>query len=374
MILRWQNLLGILIGLVLAAGILGLWQSRGTRRPGPMIADYGGPLRSITLQYTRGAEFTWPIYREFLRWQSPELNVRVICPDEPDFVDFKQHVDVALPHLRPLFTHHRMTPWSRDRWLLLAASADAPATLLAPRGELLQETWPERAGDSRIAQDIASELSSRVVARRSGLYFDAGDFLADGPYVFVSPAVLRRNLQHTVETREALVEALRLELGREPVLLDAAPDHHLGMYMMSAGNNTLVVADPSLGQPLFATEGETARRLPGGADFSSETQKRFDSVAEAAQSKGFRVIRIPVVPSRDDSKVYLTYVNVLLDVRDGKPIVFMPTYSGQEHLNAATQQIWESLGYAVRPIDCTTAFIHGGTLHCMVNVLERQSH
>ena len=30
-----------------------------------------------------------------------------------------------------------------------------------------------------------------------------------------------------------------------------------------------------------------------------------------------------------------------------------------------------SLGYEVRPIDCTTVWQRGGTLHCLVNVLGR---
>jgi hypothetical protein len=29
------------------------------------------------------------------------------------------------------------------------------------------------------------------------------------------------------------------------------------------------------------------------------------------------------------------------------------------------------LGFEVRPVDCTSAYAHFGTLHCLVNVLRR---
>jgi hypothetical protein len=44
---------------------------------------------------------------------------------------------------------------------------------------------------------------------------------------------------------------------------------------------------------------------------------------------------------------------------------------GIEPLNAAARKVWESLGYEIRPVDCTSAYRHFGCLHCLVNVLYR---
>lgn len=370
---RWQTMVGIVLGLLLAAGILSLWRSHQSSASGPMIPDYGGPLKTITMQYTKDAQFTWPIYRAFLGQQSAALTVQVICPEPADYDELLAQLGPVPPQLQPLYTHHTQTPWSRDRWVLLAGTPERLPTVLAPRGEYQQEVWAQRAGDARVAEDIARALPTRYAFRRSTLYFDAGDFLADGAYVFVAPAVVRRNVQHTVETRADLLRALTLDLQREPVLLDAAPDHHVGMFMMSAGAQTIVVADPSLAQSVFTPDGAAAAGLAGGADFSAATQQRFDAVATVVRDKGFRVVRMPVVPARDDNKVYLTYVNVMLDLRAGQRIVYMPSYAGQERMNAAARKVWETLGYTVRQIDCTGAFMRGGTLHCLVNVLERAS-
>jgi hypothetical protein len=110
--------------------------------------------------------------------------------------------------------------------------------------------------------------------------------------------------------------------------------------------------------------------LPGGPDFTPETQHLFDAVAAQAAAAGYKVIRIPVVPARD-SRTYLTYVNVLLDRQGTQRIVYLPTYQGADGLNAAARAVWEGLGWQVRPVDCTSAYRHFGCLHCLVNVLAR---
>ena len=111
--------------------------------------------------------------------------------------------------------------------------------------------------------------------------------------------------------------------------------------------------------------------LPGGPDFTAPTQHLFDAVAAQCAAAGYKVVRIPVVPARD-GRTYLTYVNVLMDQQGGRRSVYLPFYRGVERLNAAARTVWESLGYEIRPVDCTTAYRHFGCLHCLVNVLRRR--
>ena len=77
---------------------------------------------------------------------------------------------------------------------------------------------------------------------------------------------------------------------------------------------------------------------------------------------------------------YITYVNVILDrippnaplnTGAGKQVVYMSSFQGQDRLNTAATKVWQSLGYEVRPVDCTTVWQKGGTLHCLVNVIRR---
>jgi hypothetical protein len=261
---------------------------------------------------------------------------------------------------------------------LAPAAEGGPTTLWSPRGEAAEEIWPARAGDERVGTDLATALAPAVWARRSSLYFDGGDFLADSQNVFVVPRVLQRNIQHTVIGQGDFLRVISGELKRPVILLDEAPDHHAAMFMASAGQRRMLVGDPGLARSLASAAGidpESAPQgilanLPGGPDFTPETQHLFDAVAARCAEEGYAAVRLPVVPARD-GRTYLTYVNVLLDQQGDRHIVYLPYYRGVEPLNAAARAVWENLRYEVRPVDCTDTYRHFGCLHCLVNVLSR---
>ena len=231
------------------------------------------------------------------------------------------------------------------------------------------ETWPQRAGDRRVAEDLAAALPD-VTWLRSGLHFDGGDFVADERAVFATPAVARRNIQHTVENRKELLDLLREQLGRRVILLADAPNHHAGMFMMPVGHNTILVGDPRLAREAMGDQPLGEDVMPPGLDLSDATRQNFDAVARRCEAAGYRVVRIPVVPGLD-GRTYLTYLNVILDERDEARIVYMPVYHHVAALNAAAGEVWRQLGYLVRPVDCSTAYKHGGSLRCLVNVVSR---
>ena len=377
---RRSTWLGAVIGAAAAAGVLALVGVRqDAQRPtGPALSECDGRLRALVIQYEpAGAEAVEPVYRQFLSQLRQDVTVYAVCPDQAAFDRLRGRVGEIPPRLEPILVGHAMTSWARDRWVALAPKRPGRATTLwLPRGEAGASLRAGRAGDERIGQDIAAALAPRVQALRSELYFDAGDFLADGENVFIVPRVLDRNIQNTVADRQEFLRLVGSALRRPVVLLEDAPEHHAGMFMMSVGGRTMLVGDPSLARaltPAATTAPASAAfpELPGGADFTLQTQRRFDAVARQCQAEGYTVVRIPVVPATD-GRTFLTYVNAIID-RDGpNRIVYMPCYRGAEPLNAAAEKVWQGLGYEVRPIDCTSVYRHFGCLHCLVNVLERQ--
>jgi hypothetical protein len=379
---RWQTPLGTTLGLLAGTAILALTGSP-ERKPvpsGPILPECDGHLREVVLQYEPAAkDIVAPVYRDFLRALDRDVSVHLVCPDRAAFDDFVAAVGPVPCGVTPILAGHPMTAWSRDRWVALMPATPGDATTLwSPRGEAGEEVWPARAGDERIGRDIAAALAPLVRARRSGLYFDGGDFLADGGTVFVMPRVLQRNIQQTVRSREEFLRLLSGELKRRVILLDEAPDHHAGMFMASVGGKTMLVGDPSQARELICAEMEQHDRaatnefmnLPGGPDFTAPTQHLFDAVAAQCSAAGYKVVRIPVLPARD-GRTYLTYVNALIDQQSGRRVVYLPFYRGVERLNAAARAVWDGLGYEIRPVDCTTAYRHFGCLHCLVNVLTR---
>jgi hypothetical protein len=380
--LRWQTIVGVILGLVAGGAILALTggPGRGPLPSGPILSECDGHLRELVLHYEPSAkEIVAPVYRDFLGALDTDVGVHIVCPDCPAFESFVATVGPVRCRVSPILAGHPITTWSRDRWVALApAAAGGATTLWSPRGEAGDEIWPARAGDERVGRDIAAALAPAVRARRSGLFFDGGDFLADGDTVFVMPRVLQHNIQQTVGSREELLAILSRELKRRVILLDEAPDHHAGMFMASVGGKTMLVGDPGLARELVSAEmGHDDQAttnefmgLPGGPDFTPPTQHLFDAVVGQCEAAGYRVVRIPVVPAQD-GRTYLTYVNVLMDQQGTRRLVYLPFYRGVEPLNTAARKVWESLGYEIRPVDCTTAYRHFGCLHCLVNVLYR---
>jgi len=377
---RWQTITGMALGLLAGVAVLSIAGSGGggghhtAGRPpspaGPILSECDGRLAELVIHYEPSAKDSVArVYHDFLGALENDVLVHVVCPDQAAFAELTTIAGPLKCRLFPVVVNHPMTTWSRDRWVALTPAADGgPTTLLSPLGEAADEIWPARAGDARVGMDLAKAMAPAVTAVRSGLYFDGGDFLADGANVFVVPRVLQRNIQHTVATREEFLKILSDRLGRPVILLDNSPDHHAGMFMVAVGQGRMLVGDPGLGRRTAATG--SLPDLPGGPDFTPETQHRFDAVAAQCAAAGYQVTRLPVIPACD-GRSYLTYANVLLDQRGGRHIVYLPFYDGVESLNAAARAIWIGLGYEVRPVDCTTIYRHFGCLHCLVNVLRR---
>jgi hypothetical protein len=374
---RFHALLGIGLGLVVSAAVLSLHDGGRGRGPaaGPLISECDGSLRRLVVQYAAGADdAVMPTYRSFFRQLPAGVEVCVVSPTEDEFRALLSGVGPTECRLRPVIVGHPITSWARDRWLALGPEAGRPTTLLHSRAEDGAAVWPAREGDQRSADDLAAALAPEVRARQSDLYFDGGDVDADGETAFVRPNVLLRNVQRTVATRDELIASLSGLLRRRVVLLDGAPDHHVGMYLMPVGGRTVLVGDPKRAEALLAEAPEEAAAvatfLPDGPDFSEANVASFEAVADRCRNAGYRVVRIPIVPGHD-GRTYLTYVNGIIDERDGRRTIYVPEYSFAGRLNRAAAAVWSDLGYEVRPVECDGCARCFGTLHCLVNVLRR---
>lgn len=378
----WRVRWGVMLGACVAAVFIATGGHRSVApgsvegEGGPLLSDCDGAIEELVIQYVpEAAPIVDTAYREFLRQVPGEVTVHVVCPGKDAFDDLVARVGPVPCELSSVFTDHPMTSWARDRWLALAPSGSGvPVTLLSPREEAGSDIWPARAGDQQVGDDLARALPRKVLSRRSELYFDGGDFVSSDRAVFVSPRVVARNVQRTAATSEELRLRLSRALGREMILLSDAPEHHAGMYMMAAGSRTVVVGDPAMAERLIAGAGSGAPAVfcpPEGDDLSEETRHRFDAVADRCLEAGYRVVRLPVVPGRD-GRTYVTYTNVIINHRGGTSTVYMPIYRGAEALNEAAAGIWQELGYRVLRVDCTAAYVHFGSLRCLVNVLRRE--
>lgn len=372
-LLQWP--LGIMLGIAGALVAMPFLGGAGQAAPrstvGALQSDCDGAIEDLVVHYTPDSEHIVSVpYRDFFR-ALPLLTVHVVVRRQADFETLRAFVGATTCKLNPVVVDHEITSWSRDRWLALSPAGGARAvTILSPKGELGADVWPQRKGDESAGESLAKTPATIAVAVRSELFFDGGDFVADDETVFVTPNVKRRNIQLTVTDEAELKRRLVKILGRKVVLLDTPLDHHAGMYMMAVGNHTVLVGDPRAARDALSPEQAAALPLKGGPDFSEATFAAFDAVAEQCKREGYKVVRIPLGPGKD-GRTYLTYLNAILDQRDGKRVVYAPTFDGAEPLNAAAAKVWQSVGYEVRPVNCTSSFKYFGSLRCLVSVLRR---
>lgn len=367
------------LGLVVLGAAIGLagaiaWRHGRAARDEPaaqLLSDCDGAIATLAIHATADAlAVVAPVYHDLLRQLPAEIELRVVVPDRRTFTDLLARVGPVNGKLTPVVVGHPITPWSRDRWLALRRPTGGRVTLLHPWEEMGADGWPARRGDAAVAGDLAAHDPAGLRAERSALFFDGGDFVADRRTILVSPRVAERNLGRAVGDVGELASRLDRRLGRHAALLDRAPPHHAGMSMMLIGEGRVMVGDPALARPLLADSDLADATLPGGADWSAGTQTAFDAVAARCEALGLAVSRIPIVPGRD-GRTYLTWLNVILDQRDGRRIAYVPVFADVEPLNAAALAIWREHGYEVRPIDCTTVYRLGGSLRCLVNVIDR---
>jgi hypothetical protein len=363
----------MLIGLALAAGVISM-SGRAVATAadhGPILSDCHGQIRTLAIQYTSQARpVVGPVYRDFLRQLPDDVTVYAACPTQDDYRDLLECIGPVDCRMVPVTVGHEITAWSRDRFL--SAGRGDSVTLLGPLGADGAENWPARAGDLRVPAELATLAG--VDYQRGDLFFDGGDFVCDGRRAFVAPGVIARNIQHTVTDKAHLLRELERIAGRPVVLLENGPQHHAGMFMMAAQENVIVVGDPRAGQRWLEQQSQAGAPPvvcpPEGPDFSDQVVARFDAVADAAVAAGCRVVRVPIVPGRN-GRTFVTYLNVIIDQRDGRRIVYMPTYRGLEGLNQVAAGVWQSLDCQVCPVDCTDLYIHFGALRCLVNVVRR---
>ncbi len=371
---NWKWPVGIVLGLIAAVLLMPLLGGEGRPKStvGSTQSDCDGAIRELVIQYTPdSADIVAVAFADFLRQLPASVTVHVVVRDRAAFDDLARRVGSTGCTLHPVLVQHEITSWARDRWLALRPAGDSRAvTLLSPQGELGADGWPARRGDESVGESLAAALAPEVAAVRSELYFDGGDFVVDNETAFVTPNVRMRNLQRTVETEQELQQRLGVLLGLEVVLMKNAPDHHAGMYMMTLGKRRVLVGDPRLARTLLTPEQVSALPLKGGADFSEETAAKFDAVAEQCRAAGYDVIRIPIAPG-GDGRTYLTYLNSILDDRDGRRVVYMPQFAGADVLNRAAADVWRQAGFEVKPVDCTACYGYFGSLRCLVSVLRR---
>ncbi len=331
----------LLVGLI-HAGVTAL-RRLSTPGPVPLLDEQAGAIREIAVHFVPGADFVRTTWRDFFFRLPRDVRVHVICERREDADEFSRLTGRGGI---PVVTGRPITTWARDRF---AVGADG--TIVSPPEP--HAGGAERQNDWHAPFELAKTTGASI--RTAPFRFDGGDFCAAGGRLIASSTWTSRNPERPV--KDLIAEAERL-FGMPVVFLPDAPDHHVGMILAPVGDNTILVGDAAWGLRL---------RPPGiDADEGPETARRYDDTAETLRRAGWRVERVPVLPTCKDF-AWITYTNAILEDR----VVYLPRYNLPE-LDSAAAAVYRRLGFEVRPVDVSAVYPHGGTLHCLVHVLRRQ--
>jgi len=360
------------------AGLAVAWTAEGAgrwlQRLGPgtaIVADTQGELSRICVHYDRDFhEQSIETLADLFGALAPTTTVHVVVHRRAEFdvlVDDLQSrgVDGSVD-IEPLVTGFPVTPWAKDRFGTFARRGGAVVAVPPYRTDV---PGP-RGNDGRVPELLCHELPG-LRCEPLPFFFEGGDLLADERYVFVTSTLLGRNQPLDPQRRTALLSQISDATGREVVTIGREPadlpDHHVGMYVTPLGDRVVAVADPDLGAAI-------TRGIPRGdalPEISNDRAKidRFHHVARELESRGFDVVRVPLLLT-STPRVYVSYNNVLLEQGPAGKRIFMPVY-GIPELDTHAAQCFEQLGWRVVPVRVGKLYEHTGSLRCLVGILAR---
>ena len=380
-------LLGTLCGLAIGSAIVLLRapQQPPVQRVEPLGEDHGR-ITSVVMQYQPDAgSLVVPIYTQFLAALGKQVEVTWVVGKLADVDDLQAKMGsnwhAGKGHV--VVVGKEITTWSKDRFVTLAFP-DRPGASLLCAPARLQTPNPLRTNDQEIPYCLAQKNIAQFQARATDVNFDGGDFLATRRHLFASPAIFEKNpvgVGMRFRTIAELKDDLNQKLARHIIWLgdtpQAAPAHHLGMFLTVIGN-TAAVGDVRMAEKVAASHPETLATLQAAGGiaspaFRADLSARLDRVARQMQTLGYRVVRVPLLPSTTP-RAWLSYNNGIVETRNGKSIFYMPTF-GAKTLDTAAAEIFQSTtGCTVEPIDCAHIWPLGGSLHCLVNVVARDNN
>jgi hypothetical protein len=277
-----------------------------------------------------------------------------------------------------------------------------------------------REDDERMPMQLAGLLNLEVV--HSEMHFEGGNIVCGEDAVFIGFDTIERNAVLLEMTTERVKSRFSELFGRRVVVVGESSQGvgHIDLIVTPLSENRIAVADSRAGARLAAA---AINQDPGGVQrFERQCEKNFfgtvevsqlldregneilrpkvigqtvsvipaslrlarelDTIARQLSHAGYNVVRIPALIPRQDHQVegqgsdipkypFLSYCNVLTELRQNQQYVYLPQY-GFEKLDEAAQQVWQALGFQVNRVPgFSTSAMYGGGLRCCTKVLLR---
>ncbi|MGR8930718.1 MAG: agmatine deiminase family protein [Gammaproteobacteria bacterium] len=238
--------------------------------------------------------------------------------------------------------------------------------------------YPGRPHDDAQPVDFANRFDPPIPVSEFNLYFEGGNFLANGSGIcLVSTVVLAVNPHYT---EAEIRDMFRQELGcSELVIVRALEDYatgHVDMWLAWADQTTLIVGEytdlqDKLNRSII--EDNVEHKLKGLVD--PKTRAPINIVRMPMPSNcppnywnGHPKFTAPACPGLPPQfRSWRTYLNVLFI----NNTVVMPVYAQEQTHETEATSVWESLGFDVVPVKADMITPLAGQLHCLTKTIDR---
>lgn len=342
-----------------------------------VLDDTAGRISEIVINVSlEECDDMIPVIEGLLDRISPQIRLTFACSDEY-CVEAIQNRVVQPREQFPwktniVLTNFRLTPWARDRRIARSGSRGEERFSLVPPAKDFYGV--DRRNEIRLPY-LLNDLELAPEPIPLPFLLDGGNVVTDSHFAFIGGNNIEAN-RKVIPNLKDLKRMLKLYLGTSVVHVFAGqkkvPWDHIDMYVTPLPNKRVIVASPNLAKEIFAASGEThpiTKQDFLRLSFDLERSRLFDQVASQFKKLGYQVIRIPAVPHYLDQWM-ITYNNVLMDFRDQKSIVYLPSY-GVRSLDRYAQQTYRDLDFQVHAVDLSTLYRNGGALRCLANVTRR---
>ena len=278
--------------------------------------------------------------------------------------------DVAHDRVNVIEAPEVTTAWPRDRFV--AARAGEGVALLHQPGRLRGEL---------VTPLMLAERHEGWSTAPLPFFLEGGDLVVSEGFALIGPHSLGIARRDTGQYNEQLATAFQKTFGVQPILITAPRsgstleedlDHHLDMAMTVLADGSVMLADVRWGERLAPPRlAELLKDDPDRRARGEAVTLRLEASRGALAGKGLIVRRVPAYLIPGETSV-ATYANVLQEVTPEGPVVYLP-WHGLEALDSAAAMVYRQLGYEVRPINVRGFFRFGGSLRCIVNVVERRA-
>jgi len=392
------------------AGLLWWSQSRTESTAIPsvrarLVSDCSGPIRDWLLSLPdRESLFFMETQASLIAKADPRIQFHVYYAIDERRASLERALErrgrQADGRVRWHKSPERVWPWTRDLFLAGSTPGGRPVTFLHDRQ--YYGRW-KLAWKYEDLGTFARTLDGLSIATPASI--EGGAIVVDDERVIASAfyfekAVLRGEAENVAE----MAARMSSMWGRPVETLgvgEVHPSQHCDFVMMPVGRRRMVLASPALGARLLRAAGADERagfraayrqwalRAPRGHGLKGKQEldivaallarnsrpdirRGYERLKRKVERLGYACVEVPLLtlhPAEVGVGMTMSYVNAVIDERDGQRVVYMPTYR-LPTLDHYAAEVWRKLGVRVVPVEALGASLHGGAIHCLSHVFR----